>query len=134
VFLVVLYAGWEWSKSYERRVVFLQDFIESLQLMDAEMNYAEAHLITICQLVQQRSSFPIDLFFQTIMEGLEEREQPFHLIWRRALQQSIPSTYLTKADRTIVNQLGKSIGAHPYDQQRQYLQWTITQLDRQLQE
>lgn len=134
LFFVLLYVGFEWSKSYERRVIFIQQSIQAFQMIEAEMYYTQGHLHVIFNELTSQSIQPIHHFFSSVLDKLVHRSDDFAELWNEALDDTSHLLHGTKEDIDIIRQLGKHIGFYPYDQQTKYLQWTIQQLEVQLQQ
>jgi len=75
------------------------------------------------------------IFFYTyIHKKLQEGASSFTKIWSAAIYHPTLRTYCTQEDVNLIEQLGKELGFHPYDQQKKHLAWTIHQLEMQLEE
>lgn len=134
LFLAIVLTGYEWSKWYEKRVHFLQQFIQSIYMIDANMHYTSFYIEQICEEIIQKTSFPVNYFYSYIHTKLQAGAPSFKEIWSAAIYHPRLRTYCTKEDVNLIEQLGKELGFHPYDQQKKHLTWTIHQLEMQLEE
>lgn len=134
VFIVIVYCGMEWSKSYETRVRSLRSFIDALHVIDAEMHYSKGKLIDIFLKASKQTTFPVDHFFYDLSVELEKGIHSLEYVWEAKLKELKTTLSMNNEDIAILIQFGRNVGIHPYIQQNKHIQICSKQLQTQLQD
>ncbi|WP_229720240.1 stage III sporulation protein SpoIIIAB [Oceanobacillus neutriphilus] len=123
--------GWEWGRALKQRPKHIQLFLQSLQILEAEMVYSQVPLQEAFQIIAKKLPNPIAPFYQELADALENKEKDFDEIWEECVQKLIGQSSLQKSELEILIQFGRTLGQHDIEQQQKHLKLTNLYLEEQ---
>lgn len=137
IFLVIgttTWVGFDISSKFGNRVHQLRQFIQSLQMLETEMDYSKATLKRIFENISRRTTYPINIFYKNLSKELGGVVNDFFELWDMQMEELNKVSALNSNDLEIIKQFGKNIGMHHFSQQQKHIQLTIFHLKGQLEE
>lgn len=127
--------GFEWSKQLDNRPKHIRQLKNALQILEAEILYSQLPLKDAFITIAKQIPKPAKSFFQDLGDRLGE-ENPDHLfsIWEKQVEVYMDISGLQGNEQEILKQFGRSLGQHDFEQQRKYIELTISHLERELEE
>lgn len=126
--------GFEWSKRLNNRPKHIRQLKNALQILEAEILYSQLPLqeafITIAKQIPQPTKF----FFQALGKSLEEKNSDLYSLWEKQVKALMEVSCLSGNDQEVLNQFGRTLGQHDFDQQQKHIQLTVSHLDRELED
>jgi|SRR5690625_2208777 len=126
--------GIDISNKYRKRIIHLRLCIQSLQLLETEMEFSQPTIQEIFIKLSHHSLFPLSLFYERLNEILKTNIDDFFEIWSIEVDQLHKVTSLSNEDIEIFKQVGKYIGIYHLNQQKKQIQLSINYLENQLEE
>ncbi|GIO23163.1 stage III sporulation protein SpoAB [Oceanobacillus sp. J11TS1] len=123
--------GWEWGRALKQRPKHIQLFLQSLQILEAEMVYSQVPLQEAFQIIGKKIPNPIAIFYQEVAEELKNQEKDFDEIWSGGVRKLIEQSSLQKSELEILIQFGRTLGQHDIEQQQKHLKLTNLYLEEQ---
>lgn len=126
--------GFEWSKKLNNRPKHIRQLKNALQILEAEILYSQLPLqeafITIAKQIPQ----PTKSFFLALGISMEEKNPDLYSIWEKQVNALMDVSCLSGNDQEVLNQFGRTLGQHDFDQQQKHIQLTVSHLDRELED
>ncbi len=126
--------GMDISNKYRHRVSHLRLCIQSLQLLETEMEYSQTTLKDIFEKLSHNYLFPLSLFYERLNNLLSTNIDDFFEMWCEQVELLHHITALQEQDLVILKQVGKYIGMYHLYQQKKQIQLSIHYLESQLDE
>src|SRR5690625_2063070 len=89
IMFVTIAIGWHYQQRFKNRPVFLRQFMDALNLLEAEMIYSQLPLQAAFKLIAERIQYPVNHFFLQISQALEHTDEQFFHLWSEQLNQFI---------------------------------------------
>src|SRR5690625_2659831 len=99
--------GIDISNKYRKRIIHLRLCIQSLQLLETEMEFSQPTIQEIFIKLSHHSLFPLSLFYERLNEILKTNIDDFFEIWSIEVNKLQKVTSLRIKDMEIFNQLEK---------------------------
>lgn len=126
--------GFEWSHDLNKRPTQIRQLKSALQILEAEMLYSQLPLQMAFNNISQQIPDPIKTFFLNLSENMQEKHVDLLQIWDDQVGQLLKKSSFKKNDKEILEQFGRTLGQHNYEQQQKHIQLTIKHLDREMEE
>lgn len=126
--------GVDISNKYRKRIIHLRLCIQSLQLLETEMEFSQPTIQEIFAKLSHHSLFPLSKFYQRLNKALLANVDDFFEIWCIEVDELQKNTALQQQDIEIFKQVGKYIGIYHLNQQKKQIQLSIHYLKSQLEE
>lgn len=126
--------GFDLSKKLAERPKQIRQFIQSLQMLEAEMDYSQLPLQHTFHTISKKTAYPINLFYERLSTKLLDVVTDFVLIWDEALLALMEIAALKKNEQEIMKQFGRNLGQHTFHQQQKHITLAIHHLERELEE
>lgn len=136
-FIIILTStlfGIDISNKLRKRITHLRVCIQSLQLLETEMEFSQPTIQEIFVKLSHHSLFPLSIFYGKLNKVLQTNIDDFFDRWCCEVDQLIKYTALKKQDIEIFKQVGKYIGIYYLNQQKKQIQLSIHNLEIQLKE
>ena len=128
------YIGFDMSNRLSERTKQIRQFILSLQMLEAEMEYSQLTLQQIFQTIGKKTSYPINSFYSHLAEQFDFVVIDFLDEWDRELDKLITVSALKKNELEIMKQFGRNLGQHTFIQQQKHITLAIHHLQQELDE
>ncbi|MDQ0158597.1 stage III sporulation protein SpoIIIAB [Alkalibacillus sp. S2W] len=134
ILLTCTWVGIDFANQYKKRPQQIRDLLQALQIMEAEIVYAQKPIETICRYISKQLSFPIGSLFQRLVNELNETEISLDDCWENVIEEEWHFTALKSKEKQIMLQFGQSLGRHNIEQQRKQIQLARVHLQYELDE
>jgi len=122
------------SNRLEKRPKHIRQFMNALQVLEAEITYSQVSLQVAFQILSTQLPEPIKHFFHGLSKDMLKDRADFMLLWDEWVDNLAESASYKKNEIEIIKQFGGSLGQHDFTQQQKQIQLTLTHLDRELQD
>lgn len=126
--------GFDLSKRLGERKQQIRSFIQSIQMLEAEMTYSALALQQIFENISKRMDHPINLFYERLSNRLKGIVSDFLIVWDEELTWLMKNSSLKASEQEILKQFGRHLGQHTLVQQQKHIKLTLHYLQRQLEE
>lgn len=123
--------GREWSKALKQRPKHIRLFLQSLQILEAEMVYSQVPLQEAFRRISKKLPSPISLFYQNVFKEMKQKGQDFEEVWEACARKFVEASALQKNELEIIIQFGRTLGQHDIEQQKKHLKLTNLYLEEQ---
>lgn len=131
---ITTWVGLEWSQKLNKRPAHIRQLKNALQILEAEILYSQLPLqdafITIAKQIPQ----PIRSLFECLGKDMEGNQIDFLHLWDKNIRQLIDVSALGENEQEILQQFGRTLGQHDFNQQQKHIHLTVTHLDRELED
>ncbi|MFC0014789.1 MULTISPECIES: stage III sporulation protein SpoIIIAB [Allobacillus] len=128
------WVGLDKSNRYKGRTNQLREFIQALQLMEAEMTFGKLPIQSLFQLLSEQLSQPVSNFFDDINKRLLNVDGSLQDVWQETIHIHSHRLALTKKDLHVLKQFGNTLGLHDLVQQKKQIELASIHLHKQLNE
>jgi len=123
------------AKSFDNRVIHLQDFITTLKILESEMKYRLDPIPVLFMRISQMKRGMAAKLFETVCMMLNELEnRDFTSCWTAAIESVYSESSLTREDRQIIYDLGIDLGKTDMNSQYSLFSRTFSLLEHQVTE
>ncbi|HLR08225.1 MAG TPA: stage III sporulation protein SpoIIIAB [Bacillota bacterium] len=126
--------GFEVSKHLDDRPKHIRQLKNALQILEAEILYSQSPLKEAFALIAAQIPYPTKTFFKAMSQQIMEADSDLHELWQENIRHFKKISSLEANDEEILNQFGRTLGQHDFDQQQKHIHLAITHLDRELEE
>lgn len=126
--------GFEWSQRLSKRPKHIRQIKNALQILEAEILYSQLPLQDVFSIVAKQIPYPAKSFFQALTNSMYEKNTDLFSLWNKSLNELMGVSCLGNAEKEILNQFGRTLGQHDFQQQQKHIQLTVNHLDRELEE
>lgn len=128
------YLGFEFSSRLNKRPKIIRQLKSSLLILEAEILYSQTKLEDSFQVISKQIEEPTKALYRKLYKKMRGYQGDFSVLWNSLVSQLIRSTSLTKIEKEILINFGKTLGKYDISQQEKYIKVTINHLDRALEE
>ncbi|SER16200.1 stage III sporulation protein AB [Gracilibacillus ureilyticus] len=129
VILTCFFTGMDYSRRLAQRPKALRLWKNALLILEAEMVYSHATVQNACENIAKQIGDPLSGFFLSVSKRLQYEKTDLYLIWEEEVDQFWTRAALSKEDKEIIKQFGKTLGQHDIIQQKKYIQLAIVHLE-----
>lgn len=126
--------GFDWSNRLSQRPKQIRQLKNALQILEAEMLYSQMPLREAFNNISMQIPTPTNLFFYRLVKELDNNTINLHQVWSKSIEVFSDISALHESELDILNQFGRTLGQHDYEQQKKHIYLTLTHLDRELEE
>ena len=128
------YIGFDMSNRLSDRTKQIRQFILSLQMLEAEMEYSQLTLQQIFRTIGKKTTYPINNFYNQLAEHFDFVVTDFLDVWDQELDRLTTVSALKNNELEIMKQFGRNLGQHTFIQQQKHITLAIHHLQQQLDE
>ena len=128
------WVGIDKSNKFKGRTNQLREFIQALQLMEAEMTFGKLPIQSLFELLSEQLSEPVSHFFDDLNKRLTHVDYSLQEVWQETIQNHFHRLALTKKDLHVLKQFGDTLGLHDLVQQKKQMELASIHLHKQLNE
>lgn len=128
------YIGFDMSNRLGDRTKQIRQFILSLQMLEAEMEYSQLTLQQIFRTIGKKTSYPINRFYSQLAEHFDFVVTDFLEVWDQELERLTSVSALKRNELEIMKQFGRNLGQHTFTQQQKHITLAIHHLQQELDE
>ena len=128
-------AGYLMARTYENRILHLQDLITALKVLEAEMKYRRDPLPVLFNRIGQFNSGLAGEFFLHVCNGLKgEFSYDFYGSWLSAVNEVYGDSSLTDGDREVLSEVGIELGKTDLSSQQSIFERVYSRLGQKVAE
>ncbi|MFD2759382.1 stage III sporulation protein SpoIIIAB [Lentibacillus juripiscarius] len=126
--------GFEISRRLNERPKHIRQMKNALQILEAEILYSQLPLPEAFETIARQIPEPLSTFFHNMHVSMHEKATDLYSVWNNHVDDLLTTSSLSENEGEILNQFGRTLGQHDFDQQQKHIHLTINHLDRQLEE
>lgn len=122
------------SEQLKKRVLYLNELKRMMGLLQGELRFHRATLSEAAQNVAKRVEDPFSTFLNGLADKLENRcLEGFTYVWNQMSEELLAYGGLQKEDKSLLEQLGRSLGYLDLEMQTESLNLAIIQTEEAIQ-
>ncbi|ASK63227.1 stage III sporulation protein SpoAB [Virgibacillus phasianinus] len=126
--------GFEISNKLRDRPKHIRQLKNALQILEAEILYSQLPLRDAFDSIAKQLPDPTRTFFQDLAINLDENKTDLFSVWSQHMEMLNRISAIGKNEKEILNQFGRTLGQHDFNQQQKHIQLAVHHLDRELEE
>ncbi|WP_188206134.1 stage III sporulation protein SpoIIIAB [Alkalibacillus aidingensis] len=126
------WVGIDIARNYSRRPKEIRELLQALQIMEAEIVYAQEPLHRVFSYISKQLSFPVSDLFYELGDELTHSDRSLQEIWDETFSRKWRNTAMKKKEKEVLIQFGQSLGLHNLEQQQKQIQLAKVHLQHEL--
>ncbi|MBP1950381.1 stage III sporulation protein SpoIIIAB [Virgibacillus litoralis] len=127
--------GFEFSRKLNARPKHIRQMKNALQILEAEILYSQLPLHDAFQTIAKQIPEPTRSFFHRLSRSLlTEQGVNLYNVWDQHLNDLMKESAFGANEEEILQQFGRTLGQHDFEQQKKHIHLTVKHLDRELED
>ncbi|GAA0458022.1 stage III sporulation protein SpoIIIAB [Alkalibacillus silvisoli] len=128
------WVGIDIAKNYAKRPKEIRELLQALQIMEAEIVYAQEPIHRVLSYVSKQLSPPVTYIFYDLAEQLMLGDTTLQVLWEQIITNQWRNTAMKSKEKEILMQFGQSLGLHNVEQQQKQIQLAKVHLQHELED
>ncbi|GEN45290.1 stage III sporulation protein SpoIIIAB [Alkalibacillus haloalkaliphilus] len=126
------WVGIDIARNYSKRPKQIRELLQALQIMEAEIVYAQEPIHRVLSYVSKQLSPPVSYIFHDLSEQLMLGDASLQSLWEDVVSKQWRQTAMKAKEKEVVLQFGQSLGLHNIEQQQKQIQLAKVHLQHEL--